>query len=118
MGITTFNQPVVYDDEVDLRVHLDSSSEGLSPKRFRAMFGQCEGCYRYMIVWTKDHHKCPGKYALPQLVSDRHLFDLLDSTTGGKGLTTNQFHNLFFSCIICGHVFTRFTASHHHTHFE
>lgn len=100
-------------DFVTLRVRLDSPDKGLTLKEFRDMHGQCTGCERFMMIRGKDHHRCPGKYILPQMVSDEQLFFLLDSTDGGRGLTANQFSYLFASCNICGHIFTRMAGVHH-----
>lgn len=66
-----------------------------------------------MMIRSKDHHRCPGRYTLPQLVSDEELFSLLDCTDGGRGLTAKQFSYLFVSCSICGYIFTRMAGSHH-----
>lgn len=113
LGLPVFDQPMSTEDHSHLRLLLDSSDGGLTPFQFRVMFGQCRDCERFMMMRSKDHHTCPGKYSLPQLVSPNHLFSLLNVTGGGQGLTQGQFSNLFASCIQCHLIFTRDVAAHH-----
>lgn len=113
LGLPTFDQPMAADDFIYLRLQLESSDGGLTPFLFRDMFGQCNGCDRFMMMRSKDHHECPGKYAPPQLAPPDHLFSLLNVTTGGQGLTHDQFHALFVSCFYCSLIFTRKAAAHH-----
>lgn len=108
---------MAFEKFIQLRLQLDSSDGGLTLLQFRDMVGECGGCERAMLMRSKDHHRCPGKNALPTLVPAKELFSLLDSTAGGQGLTRNQFQHLFASCLYCNRIFT-YDAAIHHTHID
>lgn len=115
LQIVTFGTPMSFDHFIHLRIQLDTSDGGLTSAQFRDMFGECGGCERFMLMRSKDHHRCPGRNVVPEFVPEEKLFSLLDSTAGGQGLTTYQFHHLFCSCAVpeCGLIFTRDAASYH-----
>lgn len=109
-------EPTPYDDFIRLKVAL-TSDEGIISAQFRGMFGECEGCNRFMLMRGRDLHRCPGKHLLPKLMQEEQLFFSLDSIAGGEGLTRNQFRYLFPTCIICGLIFIR-TVAHRHSHVD
>lgn len=115
LEIVTFNTPMSLDHFIRLRLQLDTSDQGLTSVQFRDMFGECGGCQRFMLMRSKDHHRCPGRNVVPQFTPEEELFPLLDSTAGGQGLTKYQFHHLFCSCVVpkCGLIFTRDAATYH-----
>lgn len=111
--IPAFDTPMSFDDFIRIRLELDSPDGGLTTAQFREFIGKCRGCERFMLLRSKDHHRCPGKFSLPNLVSDDRLLCLLDSTSGGQGITLNQFEHLFVLCPLCDRVFTQTSASRH-----
>lgn len=118
LDIPIFSWPMANSDFTAPRVQIDPfDGLGLTSGQFRDMFGRCEGCQRFMMRRSKNHHQCPGMYVLPRLGSDEFLFSLLDSTAGAQGLTVNQFRYLFVSCVNCRHIFTRMTGASH-VHYD
>lgn len=113
MHIPAFDVPASLETYIHLRLKIDSSDGGLPLEQFRDMFGQCRGCSRFMMMRSKDHHRCLGRHAPPTLMSKERLFLHLDSTAGGPGLTAKQFYDLFASCAQCHRFFTRKAASYH-----
>lgn len=111
--IQAFEAPMSFSDFVALRGALDSPYRGLTWIEFQIMVGECTGCNRIMLMRSKDHHRCRGKNAPPQLVSQGQLFGLLDSTAGGQGVTHKQYLQTFASCVLCQRIFTRTAAVRH-----
>lgn len=102
-----------FEEFIRLRLQLDAGDGGLTRSQFRIMVGECGGCERFMLMRSKDHHRCPGKHVHPTSVPQNELFFLLDSTAGGAGLTRNQFQRLFAECVVCDLMFTREAACRH-----
>lgn len=111
--IQAFEVPMAFDEFIALRGALDSPYRGLTWMQFQIMVGECTGCNRIMLMRSKDLHRCPGKNAPPTIASQDQLFDLLNSTAGGPGLTRDQYMQTFASCILCRHIFTRTAAVGH-----
>lgn len=102
-----------YEDFFNKKVKLHLPRGGLDSAQFQSMVGECEGCERIMWVRNKDHHRCPGKGARATIGPVKKLFSLLDCTSGGEGITKNQYERLFASCVECNLVFLRSAASQH-----